>query len=373
MKINEKVLGGEEKAVFALRELYTRYGYSQYRMSKFEEYDLYARNKSFLVSDNVITFTGASGTLMALKPDVTLSIIKSTKDAPGATSKVYYNENVYRAEKNDGDFREIMQAGLECIGELDDYSLSEVVMLAAKSLETISEDFVLDVSHLGIVADALDRLELSPDGRKEVLSALSEKNLHSALSVCEREGVPKEKTELLSALITSYGEPAEVIAQIMPLLSDGKAAAEELLRVIELASEGLPAGRIRIDFSALGDMRYYNGIVMSGFVCGAPESVLSGGRYDNLLRKMSRKSSAIGFAIYLDRLPELVKARGEFDLDILLIYDAGAAPALVKSTAEKLMSEGNSVLAARAVPEKIKYKTMMKVGESGVFLLENNA
>ena len=72
-----KVLSGSEKAVYALRSLYTSYGYVQYKMSKFEEYDLYVRNKDFLVSDAVITFTDTDGKLLALKPDVTLSIIKN--------------------------------------------------------------------------------------------------------------------------------------------------------------------------------------------------------------------------------------------------------------------------------------------------------
>ena len=56
MIINDKVLQQSEKIIFALRELYLSKKFSPYRMSKFEEYDLYADNKDFLVSDNVITF-----------------------------------------------------------------------------------------------------------------------------------------------------------------------------------------------------------------------------------------------------------------------------------------------------------------------------
>ena len=69
-----------EGAVSRLRALYGRYGYSQYRMRKFEEYDLYVRNKSFLISDHIITFNQPGGKLMALKPDVTLSIVKNSKE-----------------------------------------------------------------------------------------------------------------------------------------------------------------------------------------------------------------------------------------------------------------------------------------------------
>ena len=76
--IDEKLLKNEEKAIFNLRSLYRRYGYSPFKMSKFEEYDLYVRNKDFLVSDRVITFNDTNGKLMALKPYVTLSIIKNS-------------------------------------------------------------------------------------------------------------------------------------------------------------------------------------------------------------------------------------------------------------------------------------------------------
>ena len=62
--IDNKNLSRAEKAVYSLRDIYESYGYSQYKMSKFEEYDLYVRNKSFLVSDNIITFTDHDGKLI---------------------------------------------------------------------------------------------------------------------------------------------------------------------------------------------------------------------------------------------------------------------------------------------------------------------
>ena len=45
-------------------------------MNKFENYELYLENKSFLASENIVTFTDPSGKLLALKPDITLSILK---------------------------------------------------------------------------------------------------------------------------------------------------------------------------------------------------------------------------------------------------------------------------------------------------------
>ncbi|MFR1232847.1 MAG: ATP phosphoribosyltransferase regulatory subunit [Evtepia gabavorous] len=79
MQLDWTILRSGEQIMYRLRGLYERYGYRRFKMSKFEEYDLYVRNKDFLVSDRMITFTDARGILMALKPDVTLSIIKNTR------------------------------------------------------------------------------------------------------------------------------------------------------------------------------------------------------------------------------------------------------------------------------------------------------
>ena len=60
----------KERASFALRALYEAAGCRKYHMGRFEEYGLYQENRSFLSSEQVITFTDLAGRLLALKPDV---------------------------------------------------------------------------------------------------------------------------------------------------------------------------------------------------------------------------------------------------------------------------------------------------------------
>ena len=138
MKVDSGILDNTQKNMLALVNLFARYGYAQYKMSKFEAYDLYSKNKGFLVNDSVITFTDTNGKLMALKPDVTLSIVKNADKALKGVEKLYYNESVYRVSKHTASFKEIMQVGVECFGEVDDYHISEVLLLAAKSSFFIS-------------------------------------------------------------------------------------------------------------------------------------------------------------------------------------------------------------------------------------------
>ena len=51
----------KERASFALRALYEAAGCRKYHMGRFEEYGLYQENRSFLSSEQVITFTDLDG------------------------------------------------------------------------------------------------------------------------------------------------------------------------------------------------------------------------------------------------------------------------------------------------------------------------
>ncbi|MBQ3405011.1 MAG: ATP phosphoribosyltransferase regulatory subunit, partial [Oscillospiraceae bacterium] len=216
MTIKPETLGVGERMIIGLRQLYQSYGYKQYKVSKFEEYDLYMENKKFLMSEQVLTFSDMNGKLMALKPDITLSIIKNTRDDE-RLRKLCYNETVYRVPRNAYGFREIMQTGLECIGEIDAYAAAEVLMLAARSLEEISGDYVLDISDMGIISALLTQVQLPEDARREILVAVGEKNPHGLGLVCSHYGVSEKDEKLLSALISTYGPLEETLEKVEKL------------------------------------------------------------------------------------------------------------------------------------------------------------
>ena len=328
-----------------LEELCRKFGYAPYKMSRFEEYELYVRNKDFLQSDRVITFSGQDGRLLAMKPDVTLSIVKNAPEVPGAVRKVHYRENVYRQDRDGGNFREILQAGIECVGDVGSYEVSEVVYLAARSLAALGEGTILSLSHVGLIREALEQSGLPESARKQALDCLARKREHELRALC-RDHVADE-TKLLALLA------ARSIEDIDSLMGESEAFAE-LKNIVAL----LDAEQVRLDFSLGNDMKYYSGLVFQGYVRGVPASVLSGGQYDRLLSHMGKKARAIGFAVYLDRLPEQDEG---WDVDILLLT-GGADAAQVLKAAENLPG---SVLAVSSEPadRTWKRKAILENGE----------
>ena len=94
MELDLNILRPQERISLQLRLLYEQAGFQQYRMGRFEEYGLYQKNRRFLSSEQVITFTDLAGRLMAPKPDVTLSIAQNAQISPGGCRCYYSAENV---------------------------------------------------------------------------------------------------------------------------------------------------------------------------------------------------------------------------------------------------------------------------------------
>ena len=372
--MTEQTIRFTEKVLRNLGALYGSFGYSRYKMSKFEEYDLYARNKDFLISDSVITFTDTNGKLMALKPDVTLSIVKNCADTSKTLQKVYYNENVYRVTKGAQSFKEIAQTGLECLGDIDRYSICEVLQLAAESLCCISDACILDVSHLGVLSAALDAMGMDAECKASALRLIGEKNTHELTSLCQNAAISQENIVLLKTLISATGAPRQVLPQIKSLLADliDVQPIDDLME-ITYALEAEAGEILRIDFSLVNDLRYYNGVVFKGFVGGLPAAVLSGGQYDKLMKKLGRKSGAIGFAVYMDMLERLEKEENRRDVDVVLLYDKTASVTQVAQQVKRLTAEGNRVLAQPDVPAGMRYGKLLKLCASEVVTLEDNA
>jgi len=333
----------DEQAMMALRDLYSAYGYQHYKVSKFESYDLYVQNKNFLQSKRILTFTDTNGRLMALKPDVTLSIIKNTKPSAGM-SKVYYTENVYRVPKNADGYQEIMQTGLELIGTVDDYAMAEVLMLAERSLRTISSDYVLDISHIGVLSGLLASQDLDDAQTAEIMTAVGERNLHQLRAICARYDLSAQFSDTLCAIVSLYGPLEEALSQAEALeLPDNCRDAIASLRRLSNLLSMTDCRNLRLDLSLVNDMDYYNGLVFRGFISGIAAGVLSGGRYDNLMAKMGREQSAIGFALYMDQLERYFARKEEYDVDILLSYCGGCDLAALICKANELTQEGYSV------------------------------
>ena len=363
--INEALLKNEELAVYRLRSLYSDFGYTQYKMSKFEEYDLYVRNKDFLISDRVITFTDTNGKLLALKPDVTLSIINNLGRSIEGVHKMYYNENVYRVSGATGKFKEIMQTGLECIGNTGLYETAEVLYLAIQSLALIDNNFRLEISHAALMSQLLTGNGIKESILPEVLEAIRIKSsgLIDEL-LCIRK-ITSGQAQLISVLCRNFPDFTSFSEAVSPFITEGE--IEDLFsqfsEIVTSCENDETKGKIGVNFSLASDAGYYSGIVFKGFINGIPQSVLSGGQYDTLLQKLGSRGGAVGFAVYLDSFERFGEKVDEYDVDTVLVVKESDSPRDILKAAEKIRAAGESVSVCTAVPSGLRYRRAVTTEE----------
>lgn len=357
MNINELTEG--------LCALYESAGFKKFKMRKFEEYSLYLENKSFLTSEYVITFNDLSGKLLALKPDVTLSILKNAKALQGGSEKLYYTESVYRLDRRSLEYKEISQAGLEIIGEIGLTETAEILLLALRSLSLTGREFTLDISHMGITDSILTAaVGENLNAKKEIIDALSAKSTHDLLRVIKAYGISEEHRKRLLALPSLSRNFSEGLEELSSLAGEeNREYVEELRGICRVLSELGYGDSISLDFSIINDSEYYNGVVFKGYVSGIHRHVLSGGRYDKLSGKFRVGSQAMGFAVYLGDLLSSMPTP-EYDCDILLLYAGTDDPYAVIKEAEALRSAGAKVRIEKEVPEGLRYREIKEAGKN---------
>ena len=348
----------EEKITLALRALYEQYGFRKYRMGKFEEYELYMENKNFLKNPNIITFHDLDGRLMALKPDVTLSIAKNTRANAHSSEKVYYLENVYWLEKQSGGYKEVNQLGLESIGRLDAFSFYEVLALAQETLAAISDSHWMQVSHIGFWVALLDGLSIEEGLRKELFSCIHGKRLHELKALLEGANVTPFAAELIAQAASLCGGFTDTLAAARRIaISNGMTdALNELETVYGLLEQKGLSDRVTLDFSLVNDCDYYDGLIFQGYVEGVPRALLFGGYYGRLMRKFGRNLDAIGFAVYMNELDVLFRSQKGTDADALILYDDAADFKALLALADAKRAEGQRVRIERKIPEDVRFE-----------------
>ena len=374
MEIELNSMRKEDEVSLVLGNLFESYGYKKYLMSRFEEYSLYMENKDFLISDKIITFTDAGGKLMALKPDVTLSIVKNAKAEKGVR-KLYYIENVYRPARNLPEFRESEQIGLEAIGDIDGYTVYEVTRLALNALAAVDKDFILDISHVGFVSALIEGLGLDYEANEEIYGYVTGKNLHGLKAASARLGISEEAFSALETLTSVSGTLSDGIEKARKaVMNAGMRIALDELETLDRALRSTEFyDNVRLDFSFVNDTGYYNGIIFTGFTPAVPRPVLSGGRYDKLMKKFAKDAGAIGFAVYVDEIASFYPRKAEYDDDVFVEYAAGADIAAVAAAADKLRAEGKSVYVGSAPLADGKYRKIMRFDGQKLTEVKDNA
>lgn len=306
--------------------------------------------------ERTFKFIDPEGRILALRPDMTTPIarVASTRLAPFPRPlRLFYLANVFRHSRpGSGQAREFSQAGIELVGAGGALADAEVMILALEALRLAGlEQVELGLGHTRFLEGLFDQVGLGPSTRSELKAALQDRDhvrldrLISSLSLAEG---PRT---LLDEVLHFRGLPSEFEQLAGRITSpEAREALGTLNRTLDqLRGYGFETG-VCLDFGLVRDFKYYTGAVFEVYTPGIGVPICGGGRYDNLLEQFGPGEPAIGFAINLSALMDLIltgeqpseEKRLMGGADVLVVPLAGAEAAALRK-AQQLRSQGWSV------------------------------
>ena len=354
----QDILPRECRVLGTVREQLTRAfearGYSPVISAAVEYYDTYAGIRSALPQERMFKFTDRDGRLLVLRPDATLSIsrIAATKLEAGAAHLYYFLEKWDAAQDAGGvRSREIMQAGVERLGEEGAFSDAQTIAFAIDCMRAVGlTDCIADVGHVGYMKGLLEECGLDAAQTEEVRASLNAKDGLNAERLLKNAGAREETLAAVRALPSLFGG-AEVFARAKALTQNAHAlaAVSHLEHVSRILTDMGYERNVCFDFGTGKSLSYYSGIVFSGLVKEVGAPVLSGGRYDGLADDFGRHIPAVGFAIGLKRVLVALERQGKFPPepvpDVAVACEEGAEGA-ADALCKQLIAEGKRVTLA---------------------------
>lgn len=344
------VLPPNSAAVEALearvRRLMARYAYRNIRTPIVEHTQLFTRGLgevTDIVEKEMYTFEDRlNGDSLTLRPECTAGVVRAVVEHAmlyDGGKRLYYIGPMFRHERPQrGRYRQFDQVGAEALGfggaEVD----AELILLAVALWQDLGlSDLRLEINSLGQPAERLQH-------RRALIEYL------------------EQHAELLDedARRRLHSNPLRILDTKNPALQPVVAAAPRLLDFLGQDSlSHFNALRSILDANAVAysvnprlvrGMDYYN-LTVFEFVTdrlGAQGTVCAGGRYDYLIEQLGGKPApAVGWALGVDRLLELLKEQGQERPDMApdayaVVADKNAMP-LVLQQLQALRALGVSV------------------------------
>ena len=286
----------------ALVDLFCRRGYAEVSTPEVEFYDLFLQSGNPIPQESMLKIIDRSGKIMVMRPDCTTPIarVAATKlKAVPLPQRLYYDETVFRSgDQHRGGSSEIAQCGVELIGAAGKKADLEVIAMAVDALRSCGlTRFHIELGHAGFFRSLAAGMDMT-DGQVEEMRALIEGKSFAALADFLAPWRDRAGCAALLRLSRLFGGP-EVLDEAEALAGQNEALSylRELYEILSAAGYGQ---YLRFDLGLVHQIDYYTGVVFRGYVEGAGDAVLSGGRYDAMMGEFGREAPATGFAVDVD-------------------------------------------------------------------------
>lgn len=298
----------------AITGIFEKYGYSEIITPEVEFYDLFVRSGNHLSQESMVKIVDRSGKILVMRPDNTTPVARVAATlfrGNNSPKRLYYNQTVFRSDDaHNGSESEQPQCGIELIGLGGIAADLEVLLAAIEALDAAGVgNYQIELGHVAFFKDLASSMNVSDDVVEQIRGCIEDKKF-AELKILLEPYREKPAAAALMQLSHLFGG-VEVLDKAARLITSTGAAEAlaDLRRLYEEISKCGYGDKVRFDLGLVHQIDYYTGLVFRGYVRGTSENILSGGRYDNLLRFFGAPAPATGFAINTGAVEESLKPR----------------------------------------------------------------
>jgi histidyl-tRNA synthetase len=320
-----------EKALSLIRNVYTRYGFSEIETPVMENIETLRGSSggdnskmTFEVLKRRIkpdTFANAETPQelvdLGLRYDLTVPLSRFYGDNKASLPTVFKSVQiapVWRAERpQKGRYRQFMQCDIDIIGESTSIAEIELVTVTANVLKALGiNDVIIRMNDRRLLDRFLDENNISEEVKNQVLVILDKRDKLSEEKIVEEFAKVNVSTDVASKLLTFYS------------LQEN----DELASIITSVNAILGREVAVFDPSLVRGMGYYTGTIYEIQSADESYSLGGGGRYDNMIGSISGTSTpAVGFSLGFERIVDLITSELENKEDsVALVYTSSADP-----------------------------------------------
>lgn len=283
-----------------------RFGFVEYDAPILEPFAIYERKGGEELKDQMYTFKDRSGQLLALRPEMTPTLVRLVeqirKDCPSQL-RWYSVPQCWRYETlTKGRKREFYQWNIDIIGSVSIAADADVISTAINALELFGfneNEVQIRVSSRKLVQTILQSCNV-PDEHFEdaciIIDKMEKLSVDDIIALFANIDVDEEQAD---KIIDAMG--ITDIDEIVERFPEAKSAAEEIKKLFKLLSNYGYDKWCVFDATIIRGLSYYTGIVFEGksIISELQRAICGGGRYDKIFTSLGASTDlpAVGFGM----------------------------------------------------------------------------
>jgi len=326
------------------------WGYSPVATPTFEYAEFLSRGYGRELDDKMYKFMDRDGRILALRPEMTTPVARLCATKLNLIAplpwRLCYSAPVFQYQPSGIEgLREMFQIGAELIGSHCLAADAEVIALAVQALKGGGlSNFQVNLGHVGFLSGILESSSIPKNLRQGIKTALQSHDFVTLEHLLEKTKPLSPVKDLLLGFPTLCGKH-EILERARKQVQNKRslAALEQLEEVYSQLQDYDIGDILAIDLSLMRDLDFYTGTVFEIYHPRLGSPLCAGGRYDHLVERFGVSHPATGFAIFEERLEQVLDFPSLVSTDVantVVIVGDSDNPRASVQLAQRLRSAG---------------------------------